>query len=278
VLAWGRNDYGQADVPPGLSNVVGVAAGGEHSLALQGNGRVVAWGHGDRGQTNVPSNLRDVVAIAAGDAHSTALNRNGTVVQWGQFLDPSGNGSSAGSPSRATNVLVVASGGNHTLALLAGGPIQPVPLDFLTRSLEGPVFTASVPTIRGQHYLLEHARSPQATNWIMCTPIPGDGAIKTLVDPEAIVAQRFYRVRLRPGVQIANAFSPQLLSPCCDGTTFSALVLTVVGQSYVLEFKDSLTQSSWSALAPVDGNGALITLIDPSPSTSQRFYRVRVQQ
>lgn len=34
VVAWGRNDYGETNVPPGLSNVVAIAGGGEHSLAI----------------------------------------------------------------------------------------------------------------------------------------------------------------------------------------------------------------------------------------------------
>jgi hypothetical protein len=34
VTAWGWNDYGQTDVPSGLSNVVAIAAGGYNSLAL----------------------------------------------------------------------------------------------------------------------------------------------------------------------------------------------------------------------------------------------------
>ena len=34
VVAWGVNTFGQTDVPSGLSNVVGIAAGGGHSLAL----------------------------------------------------------------------------------------------------------------------------------------------------------------------------------------------------------------------------------------------------
>ena len=34
VVAWGHNDYGQTDIPAGLSGVVGVAAGGSHTVAL----------------------------------------------------------------------------------------------------------------------------------------------------------------------------------------------------------------------------------------------------
>src|SRR5207244_1535234 len=75
VVAWGHNLYGQTSVPPGLSNVVGIAAGGYHSLALRSDGTIVAWGDNSFGQTNVPTGLRDVVAIAAGRAHSLALER-----------------------------------------------------------------------------------------------------------------------------------------------------------------------------------------------------------
>ena len=44
MVAWGDNDYGQCNVPAGLSGVVAVAAGAYHSLALKADGTVVAWG------------------------------------------------------------------------------------------------------------------------------------------------------------------------------------------------------------------------------------------
>ena len=65
MVAWGYNNSGQTTVPPGLSNVVAIAAGGYHSLALQADGTVVAWGYNGYGQTNVPPGLSNVVAIAA---------------------------------------------------------------------------------------------------------------------------------------------------------------------------------------------------------------------
>jgi|GEM_PF-6998122 len=34
VVAWGYNDSGQTTLPAGLSHVIAVAAGGDHSLAL----------------------------------------------------------------------------------------------------------------------------------------------------------------------------------------------------------------------------------------------------
>src|SRR5204863_175263 len=50
-----------------------VAAGFYHCLALRENGTVVAWGYNNYGQTNVPAGLSNVVAIAAGGYQSIAL-------------------------------------------------------------------------------------------------------------------------------------------------------------------------------------------------------------
>ena len=80
MVAWGDNGYGQTNVPPGLSNVVAIAAGGYHSLALQSNGTVVAWGDNDYGETNVPPGLSNVVAIAGGLVHSLAITLDTSIV------------------------------------------------------------------------------------------------------------------------------------------------------------------------------------------------------
>lgn len=83
VFAWGRNDYGQLDVPAGLTNVSAVAAGVLHCLALKSNSTVAAWGHNSFGQSTVPAGLSNVMAVAAGAYHSLALWADGTVVAWG---------------------------------------------------------------------------------------------------------------------------------------------------------------------------------------------------
>jgi hypothetical protein len=67
----------------GLGNVVAVAAGVDHSLALKSDGTVVAWGGNSSGQTNVPAGLGNLVAVAAGFQFSLALKNDGTVVAWG---------------------------------------------------------------------------------------------------------------------------------------------------------------------------------------------------
>ena len=43
-----------------------IAAGGAHNLVLKSNGTIVAWGYNNYGQTNVPPGLSNVIAVAAG--------------------------------------------------------------------------------------------------------------------------------------------------------------------------------------------------------------------
>ncbi|MDB6033722.1 MAG: hypothetical protein JWM16_4060, partial [Verrucomicrobiales bacterium] len=83
VVAWGEEYSESTNVPPGLGNVIAITAGDCHSCALTGEGRVVCWGDNSYGQTNVPTGLSNVVAVAAGGQHSLALRKDGTVVGWG---------------------------------------------------------------------------------------------------------------------------------------------------------------------------------------------------
>ena len=87
VVAWGRNDDGQCNVPSLPSGLwyESVAGGVVHSLALRSDGAVVAWGYNGNGQCNVPSlpsGLR-YESVAGGREHSLALRSDGAVVALG---------------------------------------------------------------------------------------------------------------------------------------------------------------------------------------------------
>jgi hypothetical protein len=118
MVVWGDNYWGQGYIPSDLTNVVTVAVGGGHSLALRADGTVVAWGRNDSGQTNVPPDLTNAVAIAAGATHSLAVKADGTVVGWGD--DSSGQ---ATAPDGLTNAVSVAGGYSHSLALKTDGTV-----------------------------------------------------------------------------------------------------------------------------------------------------------
>jgi alpha-tubulin suppressor-like RCC1 family protein len=118
VLAWGNNANGEATVPAGLIDVVAVAAGGAHSLALLNDGSVRAWGLNQNGQATVPGTLGTVSAIAAGSAHSLALRTDGTVVAWG-----SNSNGQCSVPTDLNQVVAIAAGTEHSLALRSDGTV-----------------------------------------------------------------------------------------------------------------------------------------------------------
>ncbi len=129
VWGWGNNESGQLGATTqtqcstglggsspcntrpaqiaGLSDVVALATGGDHSLALKTDGSVRAWGDGNSGQlgnggnsasaTPVPvSNLSGITAIAAAYQYSLALKSDGTVWAWGNnYAGQLGDGTSS---------------------------------------------------------------------------------------------------------------------------------------------------------------------------------------
>src|SRR5438046_10470554 len=73
MSAIGRNNAGQPLDLVDVNNVVAIAAGYQHRLALKQDGTVVAWGTNNLGQTGVPPGLSNVVSIAAGGTRSLAI-------------------------------------------------------------------------------------------------------------------------------------------------------------------------------------------------------------
>src|SRR5437867_12652883 len=66
VIVWGATSAGQTNVPPEATNVVALAGGDYHCLALQADGTVLTWGSISYGLTNVPSDATNVTSIGAG--------------------------------------------------------------------------------------------------------------------------------------------------------------------------------------------------------------------
>jgi len=118
VWAWGEGGHGQLGIHsnndhtipyqvhgPGnvgyLTDIVDVAAGQQHSLALRDDGTVWAWGANGDGQLGIHTNddhtvpyqvhgpngedyLSGIIEVAAGDYFSLAVKADGTVWAWGK--------------------------------------------------------------------------------------------------------------------------------------------------------------------------------------------------
>ncbi|HAP31701.1 MAG TPA: hypothetical protein DCQ14_01405, partial [Firmicutes bacterium] len=124
-----------------LDNVRAVAAGAEHTIALQNGGTVWAWGANANGRLgdgtttqrlmavqvvrtlNPLAYLQNVRVVAAGTAHTLALGTDGKIWAWGangsgQLGDGStGQRTTPVELSAINNVNFVAAGGDHSLAL-----------------------------------------------------------------------------------------------------------------------------------------------------------------
>lgn len=125
VTARGNNDNGQSTIPVGLKNVVSIAAGSFHSLAVKSDGSVISWGAGftnttapNLGQSIIPAGLTGVKEVAAGAFHSLALKHDGTVVAWG-----SNSYGEASVPAGLNNVISIDAGDFFSMALKANGTI-----------------------------------------------------------------------------------------------------------------------------------------------------------
>lgn len=138
VVAWGSETISSDATPPrGMSSVIAVAAGRNHSLALTKDGNVIGWGFNGSGQaTGVPTGkapytasglvtiagelLSNVVAIAAGNEFSLALKRDGVVVAWGSSRITQ---QITSAPAALSNIIAIAAGANFGLAITTNSAV-----------------------------------------------------------------------------------------------------------------------------------------------------------
>ncbi|MFK0202626.1 RCC1 domain-containing protein [Streptomyces lavendulae] len=117
VTVWGGNRFGQTEIPEGLTGIVQVASGGRHSLVLRADGTVSAWGNNAYGETDVPVGLTDVVQVSAGLCVSLALRKDGTVIAWG------GEFHGQTDVPEGLSAVQISTGREHSMALRQDGTV-----------------------------------------------------------------------------------------------------------------------------------------------------------
>ena len=244
VVAWGSNAAGQTTVPAAaLSGITAIAAGWNHSLALKSDGTVLAWGLNTGGQCTVPADLSGVIGIGAGDTYSLALKSDGTLVAWG-FEAPVHPVTSV--PGGATEVASIAAGGTHALALRA----ETVPVEFALLDYAGRLGVGRDPAINTLE-VEGNASKTTASNWLANS----DRRIKTEIETVTGALETLSQVRL-----VNFRYTPDYLAahPGLEDRSY----LNVIAQEFAEVFPDHV-QSSGETMP----DGSPILQVDTYPLT-----------
>lgn len=268
VMTWWSDDAGfHTMTVPGWSNVVSIAVGWRHALALESDGTVAEWRYGGYIQTNIYTGLSNMVAIAA-DCQGLALRSDGTVVAWGTN---SLGQTQTNVPAGLSNVVAIAAGansyalkGDETITAWGSGNIP-------IRSLVPPGLSNVVAIAARGTYPLALKADGTVVSWFGTSIVPA--VPPGLSNVQAIATSLGYCLAL-VGKGPPQLHAP-LINPTWDPTGFSVSLPTQSGRVYRLEYKSSLAEDNWTALPLVAGNGATRTLTDATATGAQRFYRVR---
>jgi alpha-tubulin suppressor-like RCC1 family protein len=137
LVGFGPSFYGQGRTPPGLADVaadiVELAAGEDFSMALLRNGSLIVWGRLDSRPALPPAALASgapggapavagVRKVVSGYDHGLILYNSGRVAAFGQ--DDCGETVLPSEVGAANNIVDVAAGNCHSLALLASGRVM----------------------------------------------------------------------------------------------------------------------------------------------------------
>jgi len=58
------------------------------------------------------------------------------------------------------------------------------------------------------------------------------------------------------------------------GSSFGVSFKTDAGRSYIVKYKDALTNATWLSLTNVLGNGSPAVITDPTATGAERYYRI----
>jgi hypothetical protein len=279
--------------------VVQVAAGEEHSLALTSCGRVFAWGGNSCGQVGtagVPTALVErrftgpgaaaqqrhvscprevlycraapITQVAAGGHHSLALNQRGQVFAWGLrvacgvFRSASTDAAAEGSADTAPGV------GVHTPTLVSGGGLRSAHIAFVAAGLRASFALTGEGVVLGwgvngnDEYLSEHYGGRRAA---------ADGGGHTYGQAGSALSREG-----RIGVGILPALLPTVLQPTQVWPPLPQPLTDARAAAAVVS--PSFAAACYAVSAGAAGSAALEADADPAPRTHPRLAKVMMAQ
>ncbi|HEY1662881.1 MAG TPA: hypothetical protein VGI03_10720 [Verrucomicrobiae bacterium] len=96
----------------------------------------------------------------------------------------------------------------------------------------------------------------------------------TIAQPLAAVPSSA-RFSIQGGFWIRPA--PIFFAPTSSGTNFTISIQSELGETYTVQYLNSLTGSSWQNLTNFTGNGAVMTVTNSALGIPNRFYRLMQQ-
>jgi hypothetical protein len=266
VVAWGAGDNGQTTPPPGLTGVIAISQGHDHTVALKSNGTVVAWGYSPYGQTAVPAGLNGVIAISAGGYHNLALKRDGSVVGWG--LNRFGTTTL---PAGTGPVVAVAAGNSHSLALKPDGTV--VAWGFNTSGQSSPPSGLDEVTgiAAGYAHSLALRRDGTVVGWGWnASPPPGLTGV-------VAISAGYHSLALRKDGTVVAWGGGHDFGQTNVPVGLNRVIAIAAGQNHSLALKDDGTLVAWglaeSATQPPAGMDPLVAI-----TTSTYFSTALVDQ
>ncbi len=277
MVHWGQKDYQGSqvcDVPSGLSNVIEIAAGDGHNLALSTTSPFEPTATSSPGATTTWGSVMcrqcdERCGVDAGDYHSLALRADGTVVAWGWNAD-----GQCDVPLDLPKAVAVSAGGFGSMALV--DPTQSgAPPTILAEPRSQTVAIGST-----AHFSVATIGSGFLTfQWYFEeTPIPGATA-RVLSIPSAQTSQSgAYTVVVSNGAGDSRSV-PAMLSvlPGLTVTMVPAISLAgTVGVPYRIEYVNAVGPvGDWQELATVTVTNIGQFYFDVSAiGQPLRFYRL----
>jgi hypothetical protein len=141
-------NYEQTLIPSDLTNVVAIAGGYSHCLAVKEDGSVVSWGlDSAKRRVAIPAKATNIIAVAAGDQHSMGLTSEGKVLRW----DYRGSLNTMPVSGTLSNVVAITAGSSHGLALKADGTVVNLDSSFGASSIP-PAWLTNVVAISSESH------------------------------------------------------------------------------------------------------------------------------